>query len=264
MLIDFHTHCFPDPVAAKAIPKLAGIGGLTPFTDGTKDGLLRELDRCGVSHAVCLNIATNTHQQPKVNDFALTLERTEPRLTAFGSVHPDSAEKYETVRALHEAGLRGLKLHPDYQEAELTDPRYDEIFTACRDFGMLVLIHAGWDFYSPGHIHAPPAATAEILRRYPGLQLIAAHLGGNRQLPEVIRHLVGKEVYLDTSLCCVGVSRGEVKDILVNHDPDRLLFGSDLPWCHPELTREFLLSLSLPDALYEKIFYKNAQRLLDL
>ena len=79
MLIDFHTHCFPDPVAAKAIPKLAGIGGLTPFTDGTVGGLLREMDRCGVSHAVCLNIATNSHQQPKVNDFALGLSRLSPR-----------------------------------------------------------------------------------------------------------------------------------------------------------------------------------------
>ena len=70
MLIDFHTHCFPDPVAAKAIPKLAGIGGLPPFTDGTVGGLLRAMDRCGVSHAVCLNIATNTHQQPKTSPSA--------------------------------------------------------------------------------------------------------------------------------------------------------------------------------------------------
>lgn len=264
MLIDFHTHCFPDPVAAKAIPKLAGIGGLTPFTDGTVGGLLREMDRCGVSHAVCLNIATNTHQQPKVNDFALGLSRLSPRLTGFGSVHPDSEEKYQTVRALAEAGIKGLKLHPDYQGAELLDPRYDEIFSACVDFSLPVVIHAGWDFISPDHVHAPPAATEKLLRRYPGLKLVAAHLGGNRQWKEVIRHLVGRDVYLDTSLCCAGLPRGEAKDILINHNPDRLLFGSDLPWCSPELTRDFLLSLSLPEELYEKIFYKNAQHLLDL
>ena len=35
MIIDFHTHAFPDKVAEKAIPKLAGIGGIDCFGDGT-------------------------------------------------------------------------------------------------------------------------------------------------------------------------------------------------------------------------------------
>lgn len=36
MLIDFHTHCFPDKIAPKAIEKLSFTSsGLTHYTDGT-------------------------------------------------------------------------------------------------------------------------------------------------------------------------------------------------------------------------------------
>ena len=71
MLIDFHTHCFPDPIAAKAIPKLSyAAGGLIPGTDGTLDGLKQSMKDNGVDISVALSIATNAHQQKSVNDFA--------------------------------------------------------------------------------------------------------------------------------------------------------------------------------------------------
>ena len=71
MLIDFHTHAFPDAVAANAVKKLAHVaGGLQPYTDGTVGDLKRAMDQSGVDVSVVLNIATNAHQQKNVNDFA--------------------------------------------------------------------------------------------------------------------------------------------------------------------------------------------------
>ena len=48
MVIDFHTHIFPDKIAAKTIEHLAQVGGITAATDGTLSGLLSSMERCGV------------------------------------------------------------------------------------------------------------------------------------------------------------------------------------------------------------------------
>ena len=56
MIIDFHTHVFPDKVAAKALPKLAaGSGGMEPVYDATVDGLESFLSKNGIDKAVALS-----------------------------------------------------------------------------------------------------------------------------------------------------------------------------------------------------------------
>ena len=86
MLIDFHTHCFPDKIASKAIEKLSFVsGGLTPYTDGTVAGLKESMKKCGVDVSVVLNIATNAHQQTAVNDFAASINNKKD-IFSFGSV----------------------------------------------------------------------------------------------------------------------------------------------------------------------------------
>ena len=71
MVIDFHTHAFPDELAKKAIPKLAANGNIANVGDGTVRSLLAEMGRSGVDRAVILNIATNAKQQTNVNNFAI-------------------------------------------------------------------------------------------------------------------------------------------------------------------------------------------------
>ena len=78
MLIDFHTHCFPDKIAVKAIEKLSDAsGGLKPYTDGTLSGLERSMQQGNVDMSVVLSIATNAHQQKSVNDFAALMNEKE-------------------------------------------------------------------------------------------------------------------------------------------------------------------------------------------
>ena len=89
MLIDFHTHCFPDKIAERAIAKLSYVsGGIKPNTDGTLCGLLSSMDAQSVDTSVVLNIATNAHQQKSVNDFAASIKSD--RIVPFGSVFPEA------------------------------------------------------------------------------------------------------------------------------------------------------------------------------
>ena len=86
MLIDFHTHCFPDRIAQKAIEKLSFVsGGIENYTDGTVNGLKASMKKHGVDKSVVLNIATNAHQQKNVNDFAASIN--DKNIISFGENH---------------------------------------------------------------------------------------------------------------------------------------------------------------------------------
>ena len=74
MLIDFHTHAFPDRIAHRAVAGLAlGSGGMVPQTDGTLASLKNEMDRDQVDLSMVLSIATNPRQQANVNNFAIEI-----------------------------------------------------------------------------------------------------------------------------------------------------------------------------------------------
>ena len=52
--------------------------------------------------------------------------------------------------------------------------------------------------------------------------------------------------------------------IINNHDSDKILFGSDVPWCKSSDVRDFILSLDISNDIKSNIFHKNAQKLLEV
>ena len=70
MIVDAHTHCFPNALAPRALSKLKANDALFLRCDATADGLLSVLDCDGVDKCFVLNIVTNAHQQDHVNEFA--------------------------------------------------------------------------------------------------------------------------------------------------------------------------------------------------
>ena len=97
MLIDFHTHAFPDKIAQRAIEKLSlASGGLIPQTNGGINSLKEQMSLDRVDISVVLSIATNPAQQKNVNDFASVIN-AEDSLFAFGSVHPDAENVFEEL-----------------------------------------------------------------------------------------------------------------------------------------------------------------------
>ena len=129
MIIDFHTHAFPDFLAPRAIPTLAENSGLTPYHDGTAAGLIARMDKSGIDRSVVLNIATNAHQELSVNRFAVSLLENE-RLIPFGSVFPGSDTWEQTLDFLAKNGIRGIKLHPDFQQFDIDAPEAQQLYAA--------------------------------------------------------------------------------------------------------------------------------------
>lgn len=260
MIVDFHAHLFPDSLAPRTIAHLAGICGLPPTSDGTQNGLLERMEHWGVDLAVVQHIATKPHQQQTINDSAAAIQGG--KLRCFGTVHPDSPDPGAEVYRIHQLGLKGVKLHPDYQGFFADDPKVDPIYDACRALKLPVLFHAGWDYISPEVSHGSPKAIAAVLERFPGLTIIAAHLGGMQRCEEAEEYLIGKPVYIDTSMAWHFASPQQARRLLLRHDPERILYGSDCPWGSMEKDRPYLENLGLGEELMEKIWHRNALRLL--
>ncbi len=266
MLIDFHTHAFPDELAGRALGALQRTIGFPPFHDGTVKGLIRSMDDNGVERSVICNIATAARQVEHVNQFAIrTAETYGNRLSPLGSIHPLFPHPEDEIERLRAAGIPGIKIHPDFMGVSIDDPAFDELFAAAADAGLFILTHAGFDVSFPDLIRATPAAILRRIRRSPGATLVCAHFGGNALSRDVIDTLLGEPVWIDTSLPTVShLPKENALAILNGHDAERLLFGSDSPWCTPRETFEYVDSLPVPDDLKEKIFHRNACRLLGI
>lgn len=264
MIIDFHTHAFPDTVAEKAIPKLAGIGGIEPYGNGTVGSLISRMDEWGIDRSVVLNIATNGKQQTNVNNFAIETNKSNPRLYALGSLNPDSENIAGEAKRLRDNGIRGIKIHPDYMGVEVDDSKFDPIYKAAIDNGLFVVTHSGWDFISPNHIHCTPKKIANVLDRFPSLIMVAAHMGAYRMWDEVASELLGRDnLYIETSLAPMdGLDKTVFARMLNSHSPDRILFGSDFPWYSAGMAYSYVDSLGISSELKEKLFSKNAISLL--
>jgi len=263
MLIDIHTHAFPERIAPRAIDKLAfDSGGLKPQTDGTLNSLKAEMAKDGVDISVVQSIATNPSQQENVNNFACELNKDDS-IIAFGSVHPDAPNALEELERIKEMGLKGVKFHPEYQNFYADDVRMKPIYKKISSLSLIVLFHTGHDygFYPP--FHAMPEHMLGALM-WLDTPVIAAHWGGVNCGEEVLKTLAGRDIWFDTSFGYANMPKSFAQMLVDKHTPDRILFGSDMPWHRPSWEMRLIETLDISDCDKEKIYYKNAKKLLEL
>lgn len=263
MLIDFHTHAFPERIASRAVTGLAaGSGGLIPQTDGTLNSLKEEMNKDGVDISVVLSIATNPKQQTNVNNFAIEINRDE-RVIAFGSIHPDAPDALEELERIKEAGLKGVKLHPEYQCFFVDDEKMKPIYKKISELGLITMLHAGQDIgFGPPYHNLPHQLLGAL--KWLDAPVVAAHWGGYCCGPEVIEKLCGENLYFDLSFGYGCIPKPTAQAIIDRHGPDKLLFGSDMPWHRPEWELRLINSLDISPEDKEKILWKNAAKLLKL
>lgn len=263
MLIDFHTHCFPDKIACRAIEGLSlSSGGLLPYTDGTVAGLKASMKKDGVDRSVVLNIATNARQQENVNNFAHEINNGRD-IISFASVFPGADNVFEELDRIKELGFKGVKLHPDYQGFDVDEPKMKPIYKKISALGLITVFHAGFDYGFAPPYGATPEKLAKALCWFDS-PVVAAHWGGINCNQEVLELLCGKDIYFDTSFGYSMLPRYYALKIIEKHGADRLLFGTDTPWHTPEMELRLLNNLGLKDEEMEKITHKNAEKLLRL
>lgn len=271
MLIDFHTHIFPEKIAARTLDVL--VDGVRreqgeeyvrthtlKFSDGTRSGLLRQMHENGVDRSVCLPIVTKPSQTESINRYAEGIRSA--RLLSFGSLYPTQPDWESVLENLAERGFRGIKLHPQFQQSYIDSPETLRILKKAQSLGMLVVFHAGIDIGLPEPVFATPARIRNVLTEMDGSTLIAAHLGGWRQWDAVEHALVGTSINLDTAFIQGFLPVEQCRRIIEQHGAEKILFATDSPWESAQDTLAYLHSLGLSSDAMEQICWRNAMRLL--
>ncbi len=265
MVIDFHTHIFPDRIADKTIEKLERIANIKAFTDGTLSGLKNSMKVNNIDISIVLPVVTKPDQFTTVNSFAAEITGREG-IISFGGIHPDTEDYKDKLNEIKRLGLLGIKLHPDYQVTFIDDPQMVRLIRYATDIGLIVLIHAGYDIGIPEPVHCPPDRAAAMLAQIDNeeAKIVLAHTGGFHQWDEVEEYLVGKNIYFDTSYTLGKIKDEQFMRIVRNHGADRILFATDCPWGGQRETLEYMQKLDLTGEELEHILHVNAQKLLGM
>jgi uncharacterized protein len=260
MIIDFHTHAFPDAVAAKAIPSLENVGKIKAHTAGTTRSLLASMDLAGIDRSLICSIATRPEQFEAILDWSRQIKSE--RLIPLPSIHPDDPNLVERVYTVQREGFIGIKMHPYYQDYFLNEKRLDPLYDALSDTELLLVVHCGYDIAYPRIRCADPAGILRLHERFPKLRLISTHFGGWELWDEVEEILIGRKIYMEISFALQYLKEEQAIRMLNNHPPEYLLFGSDSPWVDQTEYITKLKSLALNDKLLTGILGENALKLL--
>jgi len=260
MIIDFHTHAFPDTVAAKAIPVLSKEGNITAHTQGTTESLLASMDWAGINASVICSIATRPSQFEPILKWSASIQSS--RLIPLPSIHPADPDIVTRVFQVKEAGFLGIKMHPYYQDFFLGEERLTPLYKALSEAGLFLVVHCGYDIAFPRTRRSDPSQILALQQRFPDLKLITTHFGGWDIWDEVEETLIGKEIFMEISFALAYLSDYQALRMFNNHPANYLLFGSDSPWDDQSTALQRLRKLPISDDLINSITGENASRLL--
>jgi uncharacterized protein len=262
MIVDMHTHCFPDKLAPRAMNSLQQESGYPYYHEGTVASLERSTRSAGIDLSVILPIATRPEQTVSINRWAGKV--CGGPVKSFGTIHPEYAGWREEIRWLKDAGIRGIKMHPEYQSFFVDDHRFFPIYEAAFAAGMAILFHAGGDIaYKPPY-HCLPEHLTRLLDAFPGGVVIAAHMGGYQQWDLVEKLLLGRQLYLDTSFSIGQLGAERAVRMMRQHGTGKILFGSDSPWHNQSSDLAEFDTLDLTPDEKAAILGGNAAKLLGL
>lgn len=260
-VIDCHCHVYPEKIVEKAVEGIGEFYHIPMRYDGRIQTLIEKGEKAGVSRCLIFSVATKPSQTASINSFiANTVAAYPDKFVGLGTLHPDSEDIQADVEHIIGLGLKGVKLHPDFQKFRLDDEKCDAIYKACE--GKLpILIHAGdkrYDFSNPNRL-------VPVLEKYPDLTVIAAHLGGYSVWNDVEKSLAGfNNLYVDCSSTLPFISVEQARRLIYLFGADKVLFGTDFPMWNIEEELARFEKLSLTEEEKQKIYYKNACKLFGI
>lgn len=277
MIVDFHTHAFPDKLAPGALSRLTAnaqsfshiYGPVQPHTDATLDGLAASSRAAGIDVSLLLPIATSPKPSPTLNRFAAAADK-HPGLRSFGSVHPKNPQWQEELERTAALGLRGIKLHPEYQGFFVDDAACAAVVKEAARLGLWVVFHAGADIGMPPPLHCTPTRVVRLRQAVPDAKIVLAHMGGYWIWEEVLRLAPEMDAAIDTSFSMVGHPERYplFAAILRAVGTHRVFFGTDSPWEDQgeslAATRLFLKEYGFSEEETAAILGGNAARLLGI
>lgn len=259
-IIDTHAHIYPDKIALKAARSIGEFYEIAMDLDGTVGELLRAGEEAGISRHLVHSVAVTWERAHAINDFIAASVQAHPdKFIGFGSMHPDHPEMEQELDRMLKLGLRGVKLHPDFQHFCLDDPAAIRLFEAMAERGLPLLVHTGDHRYP----YSEPERMARALDRVPRLTAICAHLGGWSVWSDAWKILAGRgNVYVDCSSSLYALDKDEAVKVIHRYGADRVFFGTDYPMWQPKDEVARFMALPLTAEEQENILHRNFERFI--
>ena len=261
-IIDAHAHIYPEKIAAKATDTIGIFYDIKmEMPSGTSDNLIEEGGRAGISRYVVHSVATTAHQVRSINEFIKRECEAHPEFIGYITLHQDLTEdevKAEVAPAI-ENGMKGVKLHPDFQKFNIDDECAEKFYRAVGD-KLPILFHVGDDRYD----FSAPSRLVKMAKKYPEVNFIAAHFGGYRCWGDAQLYVGLKNVYFDTCSSLPFISTEKAKELIDLLGADRFFFSTDFPMWDATAELERFNKIPLTDEEREMIFSKNIKRLLGI
>lgn len=259
-IIDFHTHIYPETIARKAAQSICDFyelegGGM----NGTVSQLLERGAQVGIEKYVVLPVGLKPNHVRHINEFILGEIRQHPEFIGFGTVHAAQDDLLEETEFILNAGLRGIKMHPDTQLFNIDDERLFPMYDMLQG-KIPVMLHMGDKRYNYSH----PARLRRVMQEFSNLQVIAAHFGGYSVYDEAYEQLHDMNCMMDVSSSLMFMSQEEAVRRIRDYGAERLVYGTDFPLWDPVQEVKRFQSLPLTAEEFDLISHKNAEALLGL
>ena len=250
---DAHTHIYPDKIAEKATAAVGAFYDIPMSRIGMSEALLAAGQKNGTDRYLVCSVATKPEQVASINTYIAGECAKHPAFVGLGALHHQLQDPLASIEHACELGLRGFKVHPDFQKFNIDDPALLPVYRILAARKLPILFHMGDNRYD----YSAPIRLARVLDRVPDLRCIGAHFGGYRRWREAERVLRGADLYFDTSSSLPYLGKEEALEIIHVYGADRMFFGTDFPMWDPKEELDRFLALDLPVEEAEKILYGN-------
>jgi predicted TIM-barrel fold metal-dependent hydrolase len=250
---DAHAHIYPRKIAEKASASIGAFYRLEVENVGLAETLLDLSAEAGIERWLVCSVATKAEQVRPISEFIAGSCGEYPGFVGLGAWHQDVRDIEGEMDVIQSLGLRGIKLHPDFQQFPIDLPSMLDVYREAARRKLVILFHMGddrTDFSAPHRL-------AAVLDKVPDLVCIAAHMGGYRAWREAQQVLPGGSVYVDTSSSLFYIDKEDATAAIRHFGPDRVLFGTDFPMWTPKTELERFFALGLPEADGRRILYDN-------
>jgi len=246
MILDSHCHLFTAEIMRHmgAMPRM--LDELYLDVEAASGRLpARKLQQSAVEqgiHQCVLLPSASPDRVRRVNEIYADAAARHGRLMTLGTLHPAMADVQGEIRRLLREDCRGIKLSSFSQRFDLSGDLNRVLLAtlegegAARGVRPVVVL----DTYARAHVHfdvdrahlTTPAKLMEVVRSFPGLTFVGAHMGGLAADPDELLATVVPEpnLYLDTSNAGHVLPLDAFVELVHAHGHDRILFGTDWPW----------------------------------
>ncbi|MFC2159691.1 amidohydrolase family protein [Actinomycetota bacterium] len=264
-IIDIHVHIFPDFMSGKAMERLENKYKLSFIAKPNLNDLLVFMDSNNISFSIIQPVSTSVLQVEVLNSWLIdTIKKNPERIGAFGTIFPGYKDFKSELARVKEGGLKGIKFHPNFQQFYPDEERMHEVYKEIIDNDLWVLFHAGDEVTPVNKLYANIDSFVRLRRKFPQMKIILAHLGGFRLWDEVIEKIIKDDFYLDLSYTFGFLEESRIRDIIEEHGPDKIFFGTDFPLPKSKINIKAFSGLRLNNNIKDRIFYRNSlERLLE-